>query len=362
MSQLKNKWIRICQELHFAKSEKIQFNRVVLFLVPGNDVITGGIISIAGIYKSLKSCEQKLGINCYVCTQPLNDNLLHFKGHNQDLTIYNFHSILRKLLPDSELLIHVPESHILQTIRCLRQPVFKKLLDKKNINLSLNILNQNPNYFDPTAIMPIEFEFFKSVSITNAHFAYTKPINIGGRIIESFYLGVPNGQDSMLPMSFEHKENLILLSHDLLLQDEDIPIQKLKNSLPEFRFRTIKNMSYLEYKRLQQKAKWCITFGEGLDFYFMDSYFYGGISLAVFNDLFFTSDFKELDSVFTSTEEMMENAAKIIRQHSEPKKFAELNKTGNIILSKYYSTSKYHERVYEFHAEWIKTISNGNSD
>jgi hypothetical protein len=58
----------------------------------------------------------------------------------------------------------------------------------------------------------------------------------------------------------------------------------------------------------------------------------------------------------------MENAAKIIRQHSEPKKFAELNKTGNIILSKYYSTSKYHERVYEFHAEWIKTISNGNSD
>jgi len=66
----------------------------------------------------------------------------------------------------------------------------------------------------------------------------------------------------------------------------------------------IKNLSYKEYKRTIGRAKWAVTFGEGLDGYFVETIFSGGISFAVYNDHFFPDEFKQLPTVFESYQEM----------------------------------------------------------
>jgi len=48
----------------------------------------------------------------------------------------------------------------------------------------------------------------------------------------------------------------------------------------------IRNLTYDQYKSLVSRAKWALTFGEGLDGYFIEPVFSGAIAFAVYNEQF----------------------------------------------------------------------------
>jgi hypothetical protein len=57
-------------------------------------------------------------------------------------------------------------------------------------------------------------------------------------------------------------------------------------------------MTYQEYKATISKAKWALTFGEGLDGYFVEPIFSGDSSFSVYNPSFFIEDSWSLRTVY----------------------------------------------------------------
>lgn len=57
-------------------------------------------------------------------------------------------------------------------------------------------------------------------------------------------------------------------------------------------------MSFTEFKNLQKRAKWSVSFGEGYDGYSAFAYYKSGIGFGVYNKNFFPDNFKTLPRTF----------------------------------------------------------------
>ena len=105
---------------------------------------------------------------------------------------------------------------------------------------------------------------------------------------------------------YNQKENIIILSPDEIekkiypteITREQI-VAKFKKELPNYKLITIKDMKYDVYKKNIGKAKFAITFGEGLDGYFIEPILSGGIGFAVKNSIFFNHHFENAETVYS---------------------------------------------------------------
>jgi hypothetical protein len=70
--------------------------------------------------------------------------------------------------------------------------------------------------------------------------------------------------------------------------------------------------------RLARRAKWSLTFGEGLDGYFAEPVWSGGVAFAVFNDRFFTPAFAELETIYPSWAALMQRMPLDLQRLDEP--------------------------------------------
>ena len=158
------------------------------------------------------------------------------------------------------------------------------------------------------------------------------------------------------------KENLIIYSPDkiqwipneTLLTKNEI-IKNLESKLPNYLFKEIKDLKYDDYKELASKAKFSITFGEGLDGYFTETVFSGGISFAVYNEYFFSEEFKNLETLFYSFNDLSEKIVNKIKSLDNKAEFDKVHqKIGNIV-NKIYSLNhlendlkEYYTKKYDF--------------
>ncbi|MFT6209783.1 MAG: hypothetical protein ACJATE_000377 [Bacteroidia bacterium] len=173
----------ITNELNFRLREKVNQTRIVVFLLPTEDQISGGIISVISIYKELKQLESDLGINVFLSTHPQAPPFMGYTLHNRDVKIYDFKQLIKKFLSNSSILFHVPESHVIQFCKGLRHPILDKLREEKNLTYDPNILNQNSDYFPVKEDLISLLHRFRNVTQTTAHYAYDKPFKIGERTI-----------------------------------------------------------------------------------------------------------------------------------------------------------------------------------
>ena len=104
----------LTNELNFRFREKVNQTRIVVFLLPTADQISGGIISVISIYRELKKLESELGINVFLSTHPQAPPFLGYTLHNRDVKIYDFKQLIKKFLSNSSILFHAPESHVIQ--------------------------------------------------------------------------------------------------------------------------------------------------------------------------------------------------------------------------------------------------------
>ena len=63
-------------------------------------------------------------------------------------------------------------------------------------------------------------------------------------------------------------------------------LSRLRSSLPDYKFLTIPGITYADYLAKIATARFALTFGEGLDSYFVETVFSGGLGVAVFNSVF----------------------------------------------------------------------------
>ncbi len=100
-------------------------------------------------------------------------------------------------------------------------------------------------------------------------------------------------------------------------------LKLIEKELPLLKMKIIKNMSYEEYKETISRAKWALTFGEGLDGYFVETIFSGGIGFSVYNPKFFTRDFGSLRTVYGSYEILVQKICKDIFELDDEKAYVD---------------------------------------
>ncbi len=305
----KNQRQKVFREPHIRKSQNellrkdynLKTEKLIVFIVngadwfTGKDRISGGILSIASIYEETEKLIDIHGSKVIMVTAPNAHLLLKHTQFPNEINVYRFGQ-LKKFKNITNILFHIPEY-------MFQNELIKKISDSfkhlSNHNIHLNILNQRIDIMPDTKIINDVKKEGYQLSQTTAHERYSTPEVRAKFGIPLHKLSVYATPERYEFVDFEKKENLILISPDEVLK-KPVILKKLTTELTSFKILVIRDITYLKYLSLVKKAKYMVTFGEGLDFYFIETVFSGGISFAVYNEEFFTEDFKGDSCIFNS--------------------------------------------------------------
>ena len=334
-------------------------NKLILFFVPAEiHSISGGILSICTIFKEVVLLKNIHNANVVSCFLPnIHELGYKYSMFKNEIVIFNFNEIIKKFSQIEYLEVHIPDYML--PIFNNSNPNMKTFYDwTKNINdFKINILNQNDLLMPDLIHIQNVRGLCAKLSMTVAHEKYA---TLERRNFYQMPLHLFSPWLSPTPYikkNFNQKENIIVLSPDDLdrvpnetkLSKLEI-IAKLANELPDFKYITIKDMPYDTYKDTIARAKFTMTFGEGLDGYFVESIFSGCISLAVYNEQFFKPNFKNLPTVYSSFDDLFDNMiSDIKRYNSDANKYTIYNAELINLVTDIYSYNRLRENIKQYY-------------
>ena len=191
---------------------------------------------------------------------------------------------------------------------------------------------------------------FNNVTGTMAHENYTTLENRNkfGFSIHKFSTYVSPEQYDF--KTYTEKENVLIVSQP----EDEHPIRTkvlklLQKEFPGMEIKVIQNMTYDEFKKVISKSKWALTFGEGLDGYFIEPIFSGAIGFSVFNSRFFTNDFKSLETVYNNYEELIKRMPMDMKRLDSEKCYKLYQRQQFEQCSKYYNYEEYKKNLILFY-------------
>ena len=338
---------------HYSETKKL-----ILFFVPaGTDRINGGILSICTISNVIKDLKEIHGCDVVASFLPVKSETdFKYRKFSNDMIIYTFKEIEKYFNHLDFAEIHIPDVMIsaFNKENKKMKPFFR--WTEKIKEVKINLLNQNDLFIPAIEKINKVKEVFPNTTMTMAHKKYAT-------IEKRNQYGVPlhlfSAWLSPTPYkkrTFEEKENLIIYSPDKIqwvpnsstLTKEEI-LANLKSKLPHYKFVEIKDMNYDTYRDYASRAKFVITFGEGLDGYLIETIFSGGISFAVYNEIFFTKDFENLPSLYTSFDQLNQKIAADINRYDNAKSYKEYQDQLDIIVNKMYSFDMLKNNIKQYY-------------
>lgn len=337
----------LTQNKMISKTYSKHTKKLILFSVPGYDIVNGGIMSIASLVKVSAELVSEHGAEVIACTLPGHSLLNTYSKFENSLDIFRFDQIPSSFIDLDELIIHIPECYILDFLMGLR-PKQKEFL--KNIpNLQINVLIQNIWLMPSKDVIDSLREFTENITGTTAHEKYCTQ-----ELKQKYDIHLHHFSVSFLTnyyyKQYEEKEDLLIISNDRNDYRESV-LNKILTENKKIRSFLINNVHYEEYKRLLSRAKWVITFGEGQDGYFIEGIRSGAIPFAVYNADFFSDRFKNLPNIYNSYEEMLQRLSEDMLKMDNPADFSALS---NLLMEKdklEYDETKYRENVRDFYAK-----------
>jgi hypothetical protein len=188
-----------------------------------------------------------------------------------------------------------------------------------------------------------------ALTVTTAHEQYTSQEmrrKLGYPLHHLSTLVSP-GQYVRVPSA--DKENLLVLSPDPSDQRARI-LGLLHERFPEMELVTVQGMRYEDYKSLLQRARWSLTFGEGLDGYLVETVFSGGIAFAVYNSRFFTGDFRHLRTIYENWDELAARICDDIDDLSAYPSYDSYQRVEYALCAGHYDYSVYIDNLRRFYA------------
>ncbi|HEX7642377.1 MAG TPA: hypothetical protein VF450_15370 [Noviherbaspirillum sp.] len=326
--------------------------RAIIFLVHSRNSVSGGIMSNIALARETERLRSLHGADVFVCSYLGNPPLLKYTKFPNDRTILNFQALVRRFVPGTEILVHIPEWFV---------PMFvereKGLLHTLGHRCRVNILLQNIE-MAPTRQQVTALEKIGKVTATTAHRAYS-----GKRTEER--LGCPvhylTAWTSTFPYEkrpFAARKNIIVVSPDAHSEKTEI-LSAIKSRLPEFRFVIVKGLKYVEYRSLVASAKFSLTFGEGLDAYFSEMILSGGVGAAVYNDRFFTPDFASLPFVYSGWDEAVSRFPKDVRAANNAEEMERINRIAHQVLDRYASLELLQNNLATYYSTYFPAHASG---
>jgi hypothetical protein len=342
--------VRRKQDEWLAQSFDLSGKKLIVFLVPGCDIVTGkdnisgGVISIVSLCEETKALESEHKGQTIMCTLSGDHLFLKHEMFENSTRVYRLGQLLNFKSID-DLIVHVPEFMVKDFVSGLR-PDERRYIDGIQ-KVHVNVMNQNILLMpDPPELKILE-PISDLITITTAHQKYcTRERSLFyGRPLHKFSVWISPEQYNYV--EWRKKENLIVVSPDLHPQKEEV--MEVLRTIPGLEVVVIKGLTYQAYKELISRAKWSLTFGEGLDGYFIEPVFSGAVSFAVFNDEFFTPDFRDLRGVFSSMEKLRASIRDTIGELDRPENFSSAQKQQYLLCAKYYSKEVYKKNVLDFY-------------
>jgi hypothetical protein len=312
----------------------------------GKADISGGMISIISLAEESQILFQSEGPEVVCCTKNKDHLVLKFSNFENKTTIFRFSQLKSNFKKSKKIIVHIPE---LMVADFFEQITGKdaKWLEKHN-EIHFNILNQNIKLMPEKSIVDGLKAFANTVTITTAHQQYCTQEMSNYYEVPIHKFSVWISPEKYEFKKWEEKENIIAFSPDYYINLEKIEIE-IKRRFPNYTIVTINNLTYTDYKKLILKSKFVITFGEGLDAYFIEPIFSGSISFAVYNEKFFTPDYLSLDNIFSSYQDLETNLLYKISQYDSSAYYESVNSVAYNLCANHYSYNVYKKNIELFY-------------
>lgn len=339
-------WIMLLQHILLRKIYSSSIKKLILFFTVEINTVNGGILSISSIFEETRRLEDVHNSEVVICTLPGVDILLKYTKFENHFYIFRFTQIMRYFRNMNECMIHIPELYIKKFIENLKN---KDLLILKQIDrLKINILLQNIDRI-PDSKLVKELRKLGNVTCTTAHEKYTTPQTRKTLGVPLHKLSTYVSPEQYQKRKYSEKNNLMIVSLDDHPYKSRILDSIARNS-PQLEIVIIKNISYKEYKKIISLAKWALTFGEGLDGYFVESIFSGAVSFSVYNPKYFTDDFKNLQTVYPDYETLEKNIFTDMKLLENENNFSRYQDKQYSLCTGYYDYSRYTENLKRFYS------------
>lgn len=320
--------------------------RLIIFLTPGYDLRAGGIMTIASFYRESMALRNIHRAKVALCTLPGDPPLFRYTWFENRDYLLDLESVLESCKSLDYLLLHMPAypvNEVLDWLTSASSTLMSRIKD-----LHLNVLVQNIDNIQGKNVSGLKR--FGRVTCTTAHEAYTNPATREALGVPLHRLSTCNGPECYSVSGYQEKEPLLIVSPDPHPLREQV-LQQIAQACPDLQIRIIENLSYEDYRKLVLRAKWSLTFGEGLDGYFVEQVFSGGVAFAVFNDRFFTPPFANLETVYPSWEILMDRMTADLKRLDEPVRYNQCWEPAYSLMCGLYNTDRFRENLRLFYRE-----------
>ncbi len=318
--------------------------RLIVFFTPGSDSVSGGILSISSLYHETARLRVLHGSEVVLCSIPNEPLLLEYTKFNNNHYIYSPPEVFRHFRLLDRLLMHVPEYCAAEFISFANQYAnyFAKIA-----SVQINILLQNIDLAPEHEVINT-LSSHARLTCTTAHQAYSNDATAQRLGCPVHKLSTYVSPELYVSRSYREKQNMLIVSPDP--HPARIPVLNiLKAHFPLMQIVIVEGMTYEQYKKVIGRARWALTFGEGLDGYFVESIFSGTVAFAVYNDRFFSQDFKTLHTVYPSYSELAERISTDIQRLDDEAKYTAYQKMEYSVCASHYQHEKYVANLAKFY-------------
>jgi hypothetical protein len=317
--------------------------RLIIFLTPGHDGPSGGTLSIAWTYRESQLVSELHGAKVAICTVPGEPPLLKYTWFKNSNYLLDLEALLNRCNELDYLLIHIPEYAVNQVADWL-DSYEAKLRNIKELHL--NVLVQHIDIMEGQDLKRLAR--FGKVTCTTAHEAYSNAATRAALGVSLHRLSCCNGPERYTLSRYEDKQPFLMVGHDKHPLKEKV-IGEIEKVLPSLKIQVIQNLKFEEYLEVARRAKWSLTFGEGLDSYFSDPVFCGGVSFAVYNERFFTPAFAKLETVYPSWDVLLETITTDLQRLDEPVAYKRCWRQAWDLLNDLYSVERFRSNLRSFY-------------
>ncbi|EKS9916158.1 FkbM family methyltransferase [Burkholderia multivorans] len=324
-------------------AEVASAERLIVFFNVARDVVGGGMLSINRFVANTRSLFADSDTTRVVVSGvPLGIDAVKHSFFQAAAPQIEFPYILEASKAE-DVWLFVPEVFAIDFAAKVTATEREWLLTRRK--LTIVIMNQNDDLMpSPTDLQGAFFPLSPNVIVTTAHTRYCTQRS-------SSRYGVPFKQlTPFLPpvaVRAQHeKERVIMLSPDPIEGDphgitREQVVKKLEAALPEFEFVTVRNMSVDQYLDLASRAMFSLTFGEGLDGYFIEPVLGGGVSFAIYNSTFFPERFHGATTLYLGWTELLEQLPAAIRElAASPEAYAACARELHSLVASEYSNER----------------------
>ena len=319
-------------------------SRLIVFLTPGYDARLGGILSIVSLYEESRALSDVHGATVGLCTVPNDPPLLKYTWFKNRSYIFDLRRVLKRCRNVSSLLLHVPEYRVntlLEWASGAGAPLLRDIRD-----LHVNVMLQNIESGEGQRVT--ELSRIGKVTCTTAHEAYTTAAMREQLGVPLHRLSVMLYPERYRVSSYDDKQPVLIVSPDPHPEREAI-LQSIRQQMPHLTITVIEDMAFETYLAHIHRAKWSLTFGEGLDGYFVEPVLCGAVAFAVYNERYFTPAFRNLPTVYDSWATLKDRIVHDMRRLDSAIPYQDCSRQIDAILKDLYSVERTRANLREFY-------------